>query len=371
LNKTLHIIAFDIPYPANYGGVIDVFYRVKALHELGVKITLHCFEYGKRTQQIDLEKYCEKVYYYPRKKLVLEFWLPYIVSSRRNASLLNNLQADNAPILFEAIHSCYFLNHPTLSGRIKLVRTHNIEYDYYRLLAKSEKNLLKKIYFLAEALLLKGFEQKLHQANHILAISEKDRIQLDSIYGSKVQLIPAFHGNSSYNIKIGKGNFCFYHGKLSVSENHQAAVFLIEKVFNKSPHILKIAGDEFSPEIRNAASQNRNIHLLEGLTPAEIDNHIQEAQINILPTFQPTGIKLKLINVMFQGRFVLVNPQMVEGSGLEKACIIVKNNNEFIQKIDELMKLEFTTDLLLERTKIIGSEFDVLKNAQKIIQLLP
>ena len=29
----LHIISFDVPYPANYGGVIDVFYRVKALTE--------------------------------------------------------------------------------------------------------------------------------------------------------------------------------------------------------------------------------------------------------------------------------------------------------------------------------------------------
>ena len=27
----LHIIAFNVPYPANYGGVIDVFYRIKAL----------------------------------------------------------------------------------------------------------------------------------------------------------------------------------------------------------------------------------------------------------------------------------------------------------------------------------------------------
>jgi PAS domain-containing protein len=371
LTKTIHIIAFDIPFPANYGGVIDVFYRVKALHELGVKITLHCFEYGKRTQQIDLEKYCEKVYYYQRKKLVVEFWLPYVVSSRKNASLLKNLQADNAPILFEAIHCCYFLNQPSLSHRIKLVRTHNIEHDYYKLLALSEKKIAKKLYFLAEAFLLKSFELKLHQANYILAISEKDRIQLNGIYGSKVQLIPAFHGNSNYKIIMGKGNFCFYHGKLSVSENQQAAIFLIEKVFNQSPYILKIAGDEFSPEIRNAASQNSNIHLLEGLTPIEIDKHIQEAHINILPTFQPTGIKLKLINVMFQGRFVLVNPQMVEGSGLEDACIIAKNNSEFIQKIDELMKQEFTTDLLLERAKIIGSEFDVLKNAQKIIQLLP
>ena len=33
ITKEIHIITFDIPYPANYGGVIDVFYKIKALKE--------------------------------------------------------------------------------------------------------------------------------------------------------------------------------------------------------------------------------------------------------------------------------------------------------------------------------------------------
>ena len=60
----LHIIAFDVPYPANYGGVIDVFYRVKALSEAGVKVHLHCFEYGRGEQEI--LKRCHEVKYYKR-----------------------------------------------------------------------------------------------------------------------------------------------------------------------------------------------------------------------------------------------------------------------------------------------------------------
>ena len=43
----LHVVAFDVPYPANYGGVIDVFYRIKALVEAGIKVHLHCFQYGR------------------------------------------------------------------------------------------------------------------------------------------------------------------------------------------------------------------------------------------------------------------------------------------------------------------------------------
>ena len=34
----LNIICFDVPFPANYGGAIEEFYKIKALHQLGVKI---------------------------------------------------------------------------------------------------------------------------------------------------------------------------------------------------------------------------------------------------------------------------------------------------------------------------------------------
>ncbi len=37
----LHIIAFDIPFPPDYGGVIDVYYKIKTLSEAGVRIHLH------------------------------------------------------------------------------------------------------------------------------------------------------------------------------------------------------------------------------------------------------------------------------------------------------------------------------------------
>ena len=50
MDKHLHIISFDVPWPADYGGVIDVFYKVKALHDIGVKVHLHCFTYGRQSQ---------------------------------------------------------------------------------------------------------------------------------------------------------------------------------------------------------------------------------------------------------------------------------------------------------------------------------
>src|ERR1035437_1556490 len=105
--KHLHIISFDVPYPTNYGGVIDVFYKIKALHEQGIKIHLHCFEYG-RAEALCLENICEKVYYYKRKmnKTQLFHSIPFVAITRCSEKLMENLLRDEHPILFEGLHCC-------------------------------------------------------------------------------------------------------------------------------------------------------------------------------------------------------------------------------------------------------------------------
>ena len=145
MNKHLHVVCFDNPYPPNYGGVIDVFYKLKALQQKGINITLHVFEYGRMRNNI-LDSICKHVYYYPRRTFVNPFigTIPYIVSTRNHTQLLQNLQVNQYPILFEGLHSCFYLNHPLLQNRKKMVRMHNIEHDYYRKLEDVESNFFKK-----------------------------------------------------------------------------------------------------------------------------------------------------------------------------------------------------------------------------------
>ena len=39
----INFVSMDIPDPPNYGGAIDIFYKIKAITELDCKIILHCF----------------------------------------------------------------------------------------------------------------------------------------------------------------------------------------------------------------------------------------------------------------------------------------------------------------------------------------
>src|ERR1035437_7431390 len=123
----LHVIWFSIPYPPNYGGAIDFFYKIRSLHSAGVKVHLHCFSYDREPSP-DLEQYCYETHYYPRKTGLFSAltWKPYIVFSRRSDKLLGMLLKDDYPILFEGLHSCYYLSHPSLKNRLRVYRESNI-----------------------------------------------------------------------------------------------------------------------------------------------------------------------------------------------------------------------------------------------------
>src|SRR6185312_5311620 len=115
-NHELHIVAFDIPYPPDYGGAIDLFYKIKNMAAEGAEIYLHCFEYRAQRAK-ELEQYCRQVWYYKRKTGLagISLKVPYIVYSRRSEALLRNLQGVDAPILFEGVHTTYYLSHPSLT----------------------------------------------------------------------------------------------------------------------------------------------------------------------------------------------------------------------------------------------------------------
>ena len=119
--------------------------------------------------------------------------MPYIVGSRQSDELLSNLTADDFPILFECMHTCFYFNHPALKVKVKAVRMHNLEWDYYRSLKEAERNYLIKFYFYQESKKLKQFYMdELKYADKIFAISKSDyeylKLSFENIY-----YVPAFH----------------------------------------------------------------------------------------------------------------------------------------------------------------------------------
>jgi glycosyltransferase involved in cell wall biosynthesis len=350
--------------------VIDVFYKIKAMHEQGVKVHLHCFEYG-RPRSEELQKYCAEVFYYPREMNTrfLFSTLPYIVISRKGEDLINRLLLDSYPILFEGLHSCYYLSEHRLKGRQLMVRNHNIEHDYYENLARVEKRLFKRIYFKREAMKLKKFEKVLNLADPVFAISKADELELKKRY-PRVELLPAFHPNEKVVIPSGLGEFALYHGNLEVGENNEAALFLVRQVFAGSAIPLIIAGKRASPELRAAIAGERNITLKDNIPTAEIDELILRAQVNVLPTFQATGIKLKLLAALYNGRHCVVNSLMVMQTGLESLCSTEDSAAGMKKEIERVFRIPVAKEEQEKRERILNASFSNKAGVVSLISFL-
>ncbi|MDA3943189.1 MAG: glycosyltransferase family 1 protein [Bacteroidetes bacterium] len=368
--KHLHIVSFDVPWPANYGGVIDVFFKVKALSEKGVKVHLHCFEYGRKKAKV-LEDICFSVNYYKRdiSKKHLFKNIPYIVSSRTSESLVACLLKDDYPILLEGLHTCNLLNERRLSSRKISVRTHNVEHDYYLNLAKAESALFKKYYFYNEAGKLKKYQKVLKKADHLIAISQKDADYFAESF-KNVTFIPAFHPHKAVNIIPGKGNYVLYHGNLSVAENFNAVRFLVNEVFNDMPVPFKVAGLHPPSQLVHLLAELPNVELIANPTDEALYKLISEAQVNISVTFQATGLKLKLLNTLYNGRFSLVNDKMLSGSALDSLCVIANDAPALKKQLKRLMKQSFTEKAISLRKEKLAILYHNGQNVDKLIELV-
>ncbi len=366
----LHIISFDIPYPANYGGVIDVFFKAKALTDSGVKVHMHCFQYGREHYQIMKDTFY-KVEYYKRdiSKKHLFKSIPYIVSTRMSEQLIENLIKDNYPILMEGLHTSALLDEPRLKTRKRLVRAHNIEHEYYYNLGKAEKDIFKKYYFYNEAAKLKRYEKILEKADRILAISENDKAYFSKEF-SRVDHIPAFHPFDEVKSKQGRGEYILYHGNLSVAENENAVNFLLDDVFNELDIPLKIAGLNPPRHLKNRIAYEQNIELVANPDDETLQDLIENAHINISITAQKTGLKLKLLNNLYNGRFALVNDKMLSGSNLDELCEVANNHVAIKRRIKILFGKEFTQDRIDERQQNLSSIYNNGINVKKLIDLI-
>ena len=367
--KHLHIISFDVPWPADYGGVIDVYYQIKALRDAGIKVHLHCFEYG-RGQAEELGRICESVYYYPRKT----GWLsnlsltPYIIQSRKSEALLKNLLQDDYPIVCQGMHSCGILEDKRLEGRMIAYRAANVEHFYYQSLYRREQQRKKMYYFMLEAIRLKKWEKNLERANLIFTISQADEAYYQKRFPSKkVVNIYGFFDDSQFGMQAGRGDYILYQGNLSVNENIQAVEYLLDEIAPQLKLPLIVAGKNPPEQLRQRISESSNVRLVANPSTDEMQRLIAQAQLNLLITFQPTGLKLKLLNALYNGRFCVANKEMLHGSGLEALVVEANTANEIVERANEYTAKDFTQEDLRRRKLFLSEKYSNANRIKKMI----
>jgi hypothetical protein len=367
LDNHLHIIAFDVPYPADYGGAIDVFYRIKALHRLGVKIHLHCYEYGRGMPE-ELKDYVEEIQYYRRRKSVIDWFnkLPFIVKTRSSKFLIRNLLKDDAPILFEGIHTTFLIRDERLKKRKKIVRAHNIEHEYYSKLAEQASGVRRR-FFRSEAKKLLAYEPILKHADHILAIKQSDADHLKQ-YCPSTTVLPASLPEIGRSPFDTTRPFFLFHGNLSVAENETGAIWLIENVFGQIEWCdkLLIAGKNPTQRLKDVCQQY-GVMLTPNPDDQEMNTLIWLARVHVIYSEQSTGVKLKLINALRSNGHVIVNPNIVKGTDFADLCTVALDTKDYIEYCKSFISIEVSPNEIIARQTFIEANLDTDANCKRIL----
>ena len=346
-------------------------WRIRALAAAGRTIILHYFNYRPNRSASDLEPYCQGIYSYKRKGPLAAILSkqPYIVSSRIHPQLVNRLNEDDAPVLLEGLHTTGIL--PMLTpGRKVLVRMHNHEADYYQRLSLTEKKRVKKTYLQMESRRIEQYCRLLPKDLAIACISQDDSRLLKEDYGLRsVRTIPPFLPWQQIGTIEGSGDYCLYHGNLEVSENEAAAAWLATEVFSKIPVKLIIAGRRIGSPLRAIARNIPNLMLVDSPAEDELNGLIRNAHINVLPSHNRTGVKLKLLHAAFEGRYCITNGNGLAGMDASPDILCCETAAEWIDAISMLMTGPFTADQIKNRQQLL-TVYDNMLNAQKISALL-
>ena len=335
MNKRIHIVSFDVPFPPDYGGVLDVYLRAKALKQLGFHVILHCYEYG-RGRTHDFSEIADEIHYYDRntglKSLLSR--LPYIVKSRNSKVLLNRLLADTAPILLEGQHNTFWTHELLKNQRNVAIRMHNVEWQYYDNLAKSAKTYSERLFFGMEARKLKRQELTLKKIP-VLCISESDQTYYTNLGFHAVYLPVTIHSDLILEPVEGK-RFALFHGNLSVAENIEAIHKLIAENRRKPLDIpVVIAGKNPGKQLVSKI-QDEGWECIANPSDSELNDLLRSCSVHLLISFKSAGIKLKVIRALLSGKPCVATEEMLGNQTFEKYCLLWNPALPLAEKLEEI-----------------------------------
>ena len=200
-------------------------------------------------------------------------------------------------------------------------------------------------------------------------LSEADQWVFTNKLGfSSADFIPCFLPWQEVRSKEGKGDYCLYHGNLSVAENEEAVFWLINNVFQKINLPFVVAGKGPSSRLVRVIEKLKNIRLIIDPPADEMEAIIRDAHIHVLPSIIRTGVKLKILNALLNGRYCLTNANGIHGTGITSGLTVLNDPDHWINVIEQLWNKEFRAAEIKQRSRLL-TLYNNLQNAHQLSAL--
>ena len=219
----------------------------------------------------------------------------------------------------------------------------------------------------------------MRKADIVFAVTEADAAHFREIGCRRVLLMPSSHQDDEVVSKpsclpqetgIELPPFALYHADLSVPENVKAVDFLAKNIFGQTDCRFVVAGRNPSKAMADNLSRFPNVELVPNPDNSRMHGLISDAQVQIMVTNLPVGLKLKLLNSLYAGRHCLVNSAMVAGTRLGDVCTVADTPQDFLSALNRLMHTPFTEKDIAERRRLLGDLYSNQANAQILINCL-
>jgi polysaccharide biosynthesis protein PslH len=353
------------PYPPLDGGSIAMLNLARSLCRLGHEITVLTMCTPKH--QLSVEEKQEfskmmavyevhvntKVRFSAMVKNLLFSRKPYIatrfISSDFESTLIELLGSETFDIVqLEGLYLTPYI--PAVrkhSNALIALRAHNVEHAIWQRLASTERNPLRRWYFGILADRIRKFEsESIDTYDLILPITGFDMENFNKLGNTKpAHVCPAGIDSESagtitktiHTIHLS----LFFLGSLDWIPNREGLLWFVNSVF---PELLRR-----NPELKlHIAGRNAPVKLIKSLQKPGIIFHGQIVHakefmmaygIMVAPCFSGSGMRVKIIEAMANGKPVITTPIGAEGLAVrnEENIIIASQADEFIEQIERLL----------------------------------
>lgn len=396
----LLVISHEFPYPPNHGGRADVWRRLCAFRELGVKVVLVCWfdELNSRPTDAELKtvkKVVDELITFPKRRGlradIARLWhvlngMPSHVASRQITRAeyhsAHTTIADFKPqaILIDSVYGGLFATQIQRDLNVPLFyRSHNVEHRYFSALAKDAVGLKSKLSCHLACLNIESYELRLiRSAERVFDISEDDADYWRQRGIANIECLPPLPEASLSLMSVATEVSVTYErdlaflGNLNTPNNVAGVVWLATKVMPlvwliKPDVILTIAGSNPSTAIQKLAASNSSVVLVPNVESAT--HFLNTSKVLVNPALSGSGVNIKTIDMLMTDCAIICTTQGLAGlPQVAKAhCTLADTPVEFSQAIlrsldhslidiatRRLVRSRFTIDAIREMLSTIS-----------------
>lgn len=352
------------PWPPSEGGPIAMLALRRGLIALGHKV--HTITLSTHKFPIDLEQIPEAVFepgsfdaidVNTKVRLFPALWCLLTRQSlhvyrfnnhKIRSRLIETLKSKSFDIII--VEPSYMASHIKCirkhSNAKIVLRAHNIEYKIWERNAQSVQNPIKRWYINSLAKSLERFEKNAFKKFDLICpISETDCESIKQTGTSTKVVCLAFGIDTSNLSRPSSSNAfkgIFYHlGSMDWMPNTEGIRWLIKEVWpqvhkNHPNASLHLAGRNFPEDIQNLAIAGVTIH---GEVESATD-FIKDKEVLLVPLFSGSGIRIKIIEAMAEGKLIISTEIGAEGIQCQHGnhLLIANNSKEFIACMNSLFE---------------------------------